>query len=121
MQLLGSVSVVHTSTTLPAGCLLSAASGPGSIFTGKERDPESGNDYFGARYYASSMARWLSPDWSAKEEPVPYAELDGPQSLNLYQCVRHNPLKNRDADGHECPPACDLTMGVFMDPQCVKE
>ena len=40
-----------------------------SHFTGKERDAESGNDYFGARYYSSSMARWLSPDWSAKEEP----------------------------------------------------
>jgi RHS repeat-associated protein len=32
-----------------------------SLFTGKERDAESGNDYFGKRYYASSMGRWLSP------------------------------------------------------------
>jgi RHS repeat-associated protein len=40
-------------------------------FTGKERDAESGLDYFGARYYASSMGRFMSPDWSAKEEPVP--------------------------------------------------
>jgi RHS repeat-associated protein len=31
-------------------------------FTGKERDTESGNDYFGARYYASSMGRFMSPD-----------------------------------------------------------
>ena len=38
--------------------------------TAKERDSESGNDYFGARYYASAMGRFLSPDWSAKEEPV---------------------------------------------------
>jgi hypothetical protein len=30
--------------------------------TGKERDSESGNDYFGARYYASTMGRFLSPD-----------------------------------------------------------
>ncbi|MES2394020.1 MAG: RHS repeat-associated core domain-containing protein [Acidobacteriota bacterium] len=51
--------------------------------TGKERDAESGLDYFGARYYGSSMGRWVSPDWSAKEEPVPYAKLDDPQSLNL--------------------------------------
>jgi RHS repeat-associated protein len=36
-------------------------------FTGKERDAESGDDYFGARYYASSMGRCLSADWSAKE------------------------------------------------------
>jgi len=53
-------------------------------FTGKERDAESGNDYFGARYYASSVGRWLSPDWSAQVEPVPYSKLDDPQSLNLY-------------------------------------
>jgi RHS repeat-associated protein len=31
-------------------------------FTGKERDAESGNDYFGARYCASSMGRFMSPD-----------------------------------------------------------
>jgi hypothetical protein len=30
--------------------------------TGKERDTESGNDYFGARHYLSSMGRFLSPD-----------------------------------------------------------
>jgi RHS repeat-associated protein len=69
-------------------------------FTGKERDSESGNDYFGARYYASSMGRWLSPDWSAKEEPVPYAKLDNPQSLNLYSYVWNNPLARSDPDGH---------------------
>ena len=32
------------------------------LFTGKERDTESGNDYFGARYYASTMGRFMSPD-----------------------------------------------------------
>ena len=71
-----------------------------SLFTGKERDTESGNDYFGARYYASSMGRFMSPDWSAKEDPVPYAQLDDPQSLNLYAYVRNNPLSRVDLDGH---------------------
>ena len=71
-------------------------------FTGKERDSESGNDYFGARYYASTMGRFLSPDWSAKEEPVPYAKLDNPQTLNLYQYMRNNPLGGTDPDGHCC-------------------
>ena len=61
--------------------------------TGKERDTESGLDYFGARYYGSNMGRWMSPDWSAKAEPVPYAKLDDPQSLNLYQFVRNNPIR----------------------------
>jgi RHS repeat-associated protein len=72
-------------------------------FTGKERDTESGNDYFGARYYGSSMGRFMSPDWSAKEEgdePVPYAKLDNPQSLNLYTYGLNNPLTETDPDGH---------------------
>jgi RHS repeat-associated protein len=75
-------------------------SGNAFKFTCKERDAESGNDYFGARYYASSMGRWLSPDWSAKVMPVPYAKLDNPQSLNLYAYVGNNPLIHVDADGH---------------------
>jgi len=68
--------------------------------TGKERDAESGNDYFGARYYASSMGRFMSPDWSAKAEPVPYAKLADPQSLNLYVYVLNNPMTGIDKDGH---------------------
>ena len=42
----------------------------------------------------------MSPDWSAKEDPVPYAKLDDPQTLNLYQYVRNNPLNAADLDGH---------------------
>ena len=53
--------------------------------TGKERDTESGNDYFGARYYSSSMGRFMSPDWSAKADPVPYAKLDDdPQRASTF-------------------------------------
>jgi RHS repeat-associated protein len=70
-------------------------------FTGKERDSESGNDYFEARYYSSAMGRFMSPDWSAQQEPVPYAKLDDPQSLNLYSYVQNNPLSNVDVDGHQ--------------------
>lgn len=69
-------------------------------FTGKERDAESGLDYFGARYYASVMGRWLSPDWSSSPSGVPYADLSNPQSLNLYGYMRNNPLGGVDADGH---------------------
>ena len=42
----------------------------------------------------------MSPDWSAKIEPVPYRKLDDPQSLNLYSYVRNNPLSRVDVDGH---------------------
>ncbi|HSY36525.1 MAG TPA: RHS repeat-associated core domain-containing protein [Acidobacteriaceae bacterium] len=77
----------------------------------KERDAESGLDYFGARYYASSMGRWMSPDWSAKEEPVPYANLDNPQTLNLYGYVGNNPVSKADADGH-CPWCVGFLVGA---------
>jgi len=45
----------------------------------------------------------MSPDWSAKEAPVPYAKLGDPQTLNLYAYVGNNPLSRFDPDGHyEC-------------------
>lgn len=69
-------------------------------FTGKERDSETGNDYFGARYYASSMGRFMSPDWASKPEAVPYSSLSDPQTLNLYGYMRNNPLGGTDKDGH---------------------
>ncbi len=86
---------VSTSMTDSAVCATTLRFSP-HRFTGKERDSESGNDYFEARYYSSVMGRFLSPDWSAKEEPVPYAKLDDPQSLNLYAYVRNNPLSRTD-------------------------
>jgi RHS repeat-associated protein len=69
--------------------------------TGKERDAESGLDYFGARYYGSSMGRWMSPDSADIPMPVPYANLNNPQSLNLYGYVNNNPLSEVDDDGHD--------------------
>jgi RHS repeat-associated protein len=94
----------QTCQSLPFGdqlyCTGSLTSPTEHHFTGKERDGESGNDYFEARYYSSAMGRFMSPDWSAKEEPVPYATMDDPQSLNLYSYVRNNPLSRTDPDGH---------------------
>jgi len=67
----------------------------GSCSTGKERDSESGNDYFGARYYASTMGRFLSPD----PITVTPARMANPQELNLYSYVRNNPLILTDPTG----------------------
>ncbi len=69
-------------------------------FTGKERDAETGLDYFGARYLSAPQERWTSPDWSTTPMPVPYAGLADPQTLNLYSYVRNNPLAAADPDGH---------------------
>jgi RHS repeat-associated protein len=69
-------------------------------FEGKERDAESGNDDFGARYYTWRMGRWLSSDWSSVPAPVPYANLTNPQTLSLYSMVADDPESFADLDGH---------------------
>lgn len=60
----------------------------GEEFTGKERDQETGLDYFGARYMSSAQGRFTSPD------PVHILKqklLDA-QQWNMYAYVRNNPL-----------------------------
>jgi RHS repeat-associated protein len=69
-----------------------------SSYTGKERDTESGLDYFGARYYSSSTGGFMSADPSG----LVYADIPNPQSFNLYSYARNNPLTNIDPNGMEC-------------------
>jgi RHS repeat-associated protein len=80
-------------------------------FTGKERDTESGNDFFGARYYASSLGRFMSPDpagpWAA--------DVTDPQSWNFYEYSRNNPLINVDPDGFDCVYLNDAGTDVDRD------
>jgi RHS repeat-associated protein len=71
-------------------------------FTGKERDAESGLDYFGARYYGNAFGRFLTPDWGAYPSPIPYSDLQDPQSFNRYSYVRNAPTSSVDPDGHDC-------------------
>lgn len=73
-------------------------------FIGKERDIESGLDDFIARYYGSAVGRFITPDWSESPEPVPWADFENSQSLNLYTYARNNPLSQYD-DGHSCVKA----------------
>ncbi|MCX6545915.1 MAG: RHS repeat-associated core domain-containing protein [Acidobacteria bacterium] len=65
------------------------------LFTGHERDAETGLDYFGARYYRASVGRFstVDPELSVKE-----AQVD-PQRWNRYAYVTNNPLKYTDPDG----------------------
>ena len=83
-------------------------------YTGKERDTANtdangatGLDYFGARFYSSQTGRFLSPDWSAQAEAVPYAKLDSPQSLNLYSYGGNNPTSRLDPTGHQSSICAD--------------
>ncbi len=101
MELDASGNVLWQGQFTPFGMELdSGATAMHYKFTGKERDAESGLDYFGARYYGSSMGRFMSPDWSARAAAVPYARLGVPQTLNLYGYVGNNPLSRVDLDGH---------------------
>jgi RHS repeat-associated protein len=63
-------------------------------FTGKERDAETGLDYFGFRYYSAPQGRWTSPD-----SPFVDQHPGNPQSWNLYLYVLNNPLKLTDPTG----------------------
>jgi len=47
-------------------------------FTAKERDAETGLDYFGFRYFSSAQGRWTSPN-----EPFADQHLEDPQSWNM--------------------------------------
>ncbi|MHB9147285.1 MAG: SpvB/TcaC N-terminal domain-containing protein [Candidatus Amoebophilus sp.] len=57
-------------------------------YAGQERDSVTGFYYYGARYYAPWLARWLSPD--------PAGTING---LNLYAFVTDDPETFRDVGG----------------------
>jgi RHS repeat-associated protein len=73
-------------------------------FTGKERDAETGNDYFGARYFGSNMGRFMSPDAFFKDSHV-----GDPQSWNEYAYARNNPLRYVDPNGENATVSTNCT------------
>ena len=79
-----------------------------SLSTGKERDSESGLDYFGARYYGSSMGRFMSPDPMGNS----VADFANPQSWNMYAYVLNNPLKYVYPTGLDCAYLNDAGDGI---------
>jgi insecticidal toxin complex protein TccC len=69
-------------------------------YSGKERDA-TGLYYYGFRYYAPWLQRWVSPD--------PVRDIDG---LNLYRFVRNNPMGHIDPDGLDPTLPRDLRRSV---------
>jgi len=91
-------------------------------FTSKERDAESGLDFFLARHYSYNVGRFLQPDefqggpvdlFSSNDPlppgPLPYAEITSPQSLNKYAYAYNAPLRYVDPTGH-CATALTLPL-----------
>jgi RHS repeat-associated protein len=77
-------------------------------FTGHERDAETGLDYMHARYFGTSLGRFMVVD------PGNDVVLEDPQSWNKYTYVRNNPINATDPDGaftkamHACITATAL-------------
>ena len=79
----------YGTTAFQAGRSAAEASLKRYRYTGKERDEESGLDYYGARYYASWLGRWASAD--------PAALSDG---TNMFHFVHNDPIGHSDFFGH---------------------
>jgi RHS repeat-associated protein len=86
-------------------------------FTGKERDTETGNDYFGARYYENNLGRFMSADVFSRKL------LANPQSLNRYAYVMNNPTTLADPLGlapcQKGDPGCHANDDVVLPYGCI--
>jgi RHS repeat-associated protein len=94
-------SVVDSPDFLPFGTQIAGDTATTHKFTGKERDSESGNDYFGLRYFGAPTGRFMSPDSIANDW-----ELANPQTWNRYVYARNNPLIYIDPDGASVELIC---------------
>jgi RHS repeat-associated protein len=97
---------------IPAGIGANRTSGVGYVvtddttqrFTQKERDSESGLDYFGARYYSSPQGRFTSTD----PVTVTPQRFHDAQRFNGYAYTRDNPLRFIDPRGEDVRLSGDL-------------
>lgn len=80
------------------GTCYTSATEPRVKFTGKERDQETGLDYFGARYLSPAQGRFTSPDrLNVTEDRL----LTPSNTLNKYVYGANNPLRFVDPDGRD--------------------
>ncbi|UCC29692.1 MAG: VCBS repeat-containing protein [Phycisphaerales bacterium] len=66
-------------------------------YLGRPRDVETGLLHLGARFYAPSIGRFISPDWWVLENPTKALRI--PQGYNPYSYAINNPLVFRDPSG----------------------
>lgn len=73
-------------------------------YSSKRFDPETAFFYFGQRYYAPEIGRWITPD------PAGFA--DGP---NLYAYVHNQPLRYIDPDGRFAMILIPMAIGMAVE------
>ena len=76
------------------------------LYTGHERDTNSGLDYMHFRYYGSNMGRFMKPDIIAGKP-------GDPKSWNLYAYVLGNPMNLVDPNGKDPLPPTSYGSGFF--------
>ncbi len=93
----------------------SLSSVPTVKFTGKERDVETGLDYFGARYFSGAQGRFTSVDPSMLS-----TVLANPQSWNRYTYALNNPLRYVDPNGELWVASSDASNPYSWVNECQK-
>lgn len=99
--------LLEETTYYPYGDVRAGGSLSKYLFTGQEKDLETGLNYYGARYYNSHITRFTQADTLLSD---PY----DPQQLNRYSYVRNNPLKYTDPSGHCIWDACLTELGIAV-------
>jgi len=93
-------TVVHSTTFDPFGGIEKAwvsTYDPALKFSGKERELANEMDYFGARYYAHTRYRWISPDPMINKDGA----IANSQLWNLYAYSKNNPVTYFDPNGED--------------------
>ena len=89
-------AIIHNQRYSPFGAALNKSDAL-DRYLGRERDVETGLIHFGARYYAPTLGRFISPDWYVLENPGKAVRM--PQGYNLYSYALNNPLVFKDPSG----------------------
>ncbi len=90
-------SIVEEEFYLPYGDIYSGEEDSRFLYTGKEKEKDTGLYYYGARYYYPFQRQFIQPD------PI-IADIYNSQNLNRYAYVLNNPYKYTDPTGQYISP-----------------
>src|SRR6266571_4199862 len=99
-------NVVENTTYDPWGEIKSGGTKSKFLYTGQENDPETGLDYYNARYYNAHIRHFTQPDTFT-------SNIYDPQDLNEYSYVKNNPIRYTDPSGHNPILALMLISGAI--------